>query len=268
MDDKGSLATYLGRDAVGFQPVEVEPGLFVMAMNTEDSLREYLRLFVRVPVIGSLAPLARIFEFVANAAPAVKEILAIGKICHEVREARHDVVIVDAEATGHVLGQLASPRTLENLVSLGMIRDQTRWMSEILENPATTSVAVVAVPEELAVTEAVELVGSLGGSTKVHTGALICNKMPAPALAPRESADSDLVARMDALASTVHGSAPLDDAIARFVRARDRRTEAEVHADRLRRAAGEAAFVVVGDRGTERADTVAAVAEALAEEGL
>jgi len=132
MDDKGSLATYLGRDAVGFQPVEVEPGLFVMAMNTEDSLREYLRLFVRVPVIGSLAPLARIFEFVANAAPAVKEILAIGKICHEVRENTYDLIVVDAEATGHFVAQVSAPDALMRVVQIGVVADQTAWMREIL----------------------------------------------------------------------------------------------------------------------------------------
>ncbi|MFM7898055.1 MAG: ArsA-related P-loop ATPase, partial [Actinomycetota bacterium] len=86
MDDKGSLAAYLGRAELAFEPTEVQPGVFAMAMNTEDSLREYIRLFLRVPIIGSLTPLARIFDFVANAAPAVKEILAVGKLCYEVRE--------------------------------------------------------------------------------------------------------------------------------------------------------------------------------------
>ncbi|NDA54085.1 MAG: hypothetical protein EBX87_03825 [Actinobacteria bacterium] len=101
MDDKGSLATYLGREQLGFEPVTVAPNLAAMAMNTEDSLREYIRLYLRVPIIGSLAPLARIFDFVANAAPAVKEILAIGKLCYEVRENNYDLVIADSEASGH-----------------------------------------------------------------------------------------------------------------------------------------------------------------------
>ena len=57
-----------------------------MAMNTEDSLREYLRVVARVPLVGRIGPLARTFDFVADAAPGVKEILAIGKLCWEVRE--------------------------------------------------------------------------------------------------------------------------------------------------------------------------------------
>ena len=37
-----------------FEPRQLEPNLFAMAMNTEDSLREYLRLFVRIPLLGRI----------------------------------------------------------------------------------------------------------------------------------------------------------------------------------------------------------------------
>ena len=48
MDAKDSLATALDTPPLTFQPRQVEPNLWAMAMNTEDSLREYLRLFVKV----------------------------------------------------------------------------------------------------------------------------------------------------------------------------------------------------------------------------
>ena len=80
-----------------------------MAMNTEDSLREYLRLFVRIPLVGRIGPLARTFDFVADAAPGVKEILAVGKLCYEVRERHYDLVVVDAEASGHIVAQIGAP---------------------------------------------------------------------------------------------------------------------------------------------------------------
>ena len=78
-------------------------------MNTEDSLREYLRLYVRLPLVARLGPLARTFDFVADAAPGVKEILTVGKVCYEVRERHYDLVVVDAAASGHIVGQLAAP---------------------------------------------------------------------------------------------------------------------------------------------------------------
>ena len=194
MDDKGSLATYLGRDDVGFQPVEVEPGLFVMAMNTEDSLREYLRLFVRVPVIGSLAPLARIFEFVANAAPAVKEILAIGKICHEVRENTYDLIVVDAEATGHFVAQVSAPDALMRVVQIGVVADQTAWMREILHDAARTTVVAVTTAEELPVSETIELRDRLRAATPTSIGAVVVNRVN-PAL---DMSDDDVRAIADA----------------------------------------------------------------------
>ena len=90
-----------------------------MAMNTEDSLREYLRLFVRVPLLGRIGPLARTFDFVADAAPGVKEILAVGKLAYEVRERHYDLVVVDAEASGHIVAQVGAPRVIRELVQVG-----------------------------------------------------------------------------------------------------------------------------------------------------
>src|SRR4029077_6778743 len=117
VDAKGNLSALFERPPVGFDPVEVYPGVHAMQMQTEASLREYLKLNVRVPVLGRLGPLATMLEFVATAAPGVKEILTVGKVCWEAREAAEgradwDMVIVDAAATGHVLAQLGSPRAI------------------------------------------------------------------------------------------------------------------------------------------------------------
>ena len=61
----------------------------------------------------------------ANAAPGVKEILTVGKLGYEVRERHYDLVVVDAAASGHIVGQLASPQAINELVKVGLVRDQT-----------------------------------------------------------------------------------------------------------------------------------------------
>lgn len=109
VDAKGNLADFFGPGELKFEPTEVQPGLFAMAMDTEASLREYVKLHLRLPVVTKLGPLARTFDFVATQAPGVKEILTVGKIVWEVKERHYDLVIVDATATGHVVGQLAAP---------------------------------------------------------------------------------------------------------------------------------------------------------------
>jgi len=177
VDPKGDVAGALEAEASGFVPREVAPGLFVMEMDTEASLREYLRLNLRVPTVGRIGPVARAFDFVASAAPGVREILTVGKLCYEVREGRYDLVVVDAATTGTIVGQLAAPVGINELVKVGAVRSQTRWMLDILDDRATTGVCIVTTPEEMPVNEAMDLAARLESETGVHLAALVANRV-------------------------------------------------------------------------------------------
>lgn len=181
-DGKGNIPRHFESGPVGFQPREVYPGVHVMEMRTEDSLKEYLRLNLRVPVLSKLGPLARALEFVATAAPGVKEILTVGKVCWEVREslegrADWDLVVVDAAATGHIISQLDAPQGIKELVSVGMVRQQTDWMVEILADPVLTALNVVATPEEMPVNETIELVQRARAELSVPLGVVVVNRV-------------------------------------------------------------------------------------------
>ena len=186
VDAKGNITALFEHAPVGFEPVEVYPGIHAMQMRTEASLREYLKLNLRIPVLGRLGPLASMLEFVATAAPGVQEILTVGKVCWEVREsiegrAQWDLVVVDAAATGHVLAQLDSPRAIRELVHVGPVRTQTDWMAEILSNPALTALNVVAAPEEMPVSETIDLVERARRDVAVPLGAIVMNRvLPEP----------------------------------------------------------------------------------------
>lgn len=177
VDAKGNLADVFETAPTGFQEREISPGLWAMSMSTEESLREYLKLQLRMPLLGRIGALARTFDFVANAAPGVKEILVVGKLAWEVRERHYDLVVVDAPASGHVVGQLAAPQAIRDLVKVGRVRDQTDWMLEILGDPAQTGVVVVATPEEMPVTESLELAGRLRSETVVDLAAVVVNRV-------------------------------------------------------------------------------------------
>lgn len=176
MDAKGSVAARLGVGSLDFVPQQVEPGLSAMVMDTEQSLREYLKLFVRIPLLTKVTPLAAVFDFVADAAPGVKEILGVGKLCHEVREGNYDIVIVDSEATGHIVSQIAAPRIVGQLAGIGMLRDQTDWMLKILEDEARCTVVPVVNPEELVVNETIDLVDAIRSQTRSDVSWIILNR--------------------------------------------------------------------------------------------
>ncbi len=177
MDAKGSLAAAFDVGSLKFQPRQIEPNLFAMTMTTEDALKEYLRLFVKLPLIGRIGPLARTFDFLADAAPGVREILVIGKLCYEVRERHYDIVIVDAEATGHIVSQIGAPTTIREMAQVGLVRDQTDWMLKVLHDTSVTGVAVVTTPEEMPVTETLALLERLERETGVAPTSLIANRV-------------------------------------------------------------------------------------------
>jgi len=181
VDAKGNLCDFFEHPAVGFDPVEVRPGLSVMTMNTEDSLREYLQIFLKMGAVSRLGILSGIFDFVANAAPGVKEILTVGKIAYEAtlvagKEFKWDLIVVDAAPTGRIVGQLDAPAAINELFEVGMVRTQTDWMREVLSDPARTALVIVATPEEMPVAETIELYEATKG-LDVHLAGVVVNRV-------------------------------------------------------------------------------------------
>ncbi|MDQ6698486.1 MAG: ArsA family ATPase [Actinomycetota bacterium] len=177
VDAKGNLADFFETGPTGFEPRKLQPNLWAMSMDTEASLKEYLKLQLKLPLVARIGPLARTFDFVANAAPGVREILTVGKLCWEVRERHYDLVVVDAVASGHIVGQLTAPQSINELVQVGMVRNQTGWMLDILNDAAQTGVVIVSAPEEMPVNETIELSERLSKETSIDVAAVIVNRV-------------------------------------------------------------------------------------------
>ncbi|CAB4597612.1 unannotated protein [freshwater metagenome] len=177
VDAEGGLPGVLESGPIAYDPIEVSPNLWAMSVDTEEALREYIRRQLRLPIITRLGPLARSFDFVANAAPGVKELLVIGKIMWEIREKSYDLVVVDSSASGHVVSQLSAPNAVNELVQVGRIREQTQWMIDLLADPVVTGAVIVTTPEEMPVTEAIELLDRLESETDVNVAAIVVNKV-------------------------------------------------------------------------------------------
>jgi anion-transporting ArsA/GET3 family ATPase len=211
VDAKGDLARFLECGPTEFAPREVAPNLSAMTLSTEESLREYLKIQMRIPLVGRIGPLARTFDFVADAAPGVKEILTVGKVAYEVREDHYDLVVVDAAATGHVVAQLGAPEAIAEVVKVGRVRDQVGWMQDILEDPQRTGVVVVTTPEEMPVREAIDLVGRVRDETKVPLAAVVANRVLPELFGRREEERFELLRSeegVDALVAALSERAP------------------------------------------------------------
>jgi anion-transporting ArsA/GET3 family ATPase len=232
MEPRGDVAEACECGPMSYEPRRARPNLSVMTMSTEAALQEYLRLMLHLPAVRRLAPLAEAFDFVATAAPGVREILTIGKLYYEVREDHYDFVVVDAAATGHIVGHLAAPVALVDLVRRGAVADQARAIVAMLDDPAVTGVVVVATPEETPVDEAIELVGTIGAGTGIHVAAVVANRVLAE---PFSRAEAEAFEAMRASASAgVPEVAGLSEMLEGVDRVARRRRAAAEHLERLR----------------------------------
>ncbi|HEX9548962.1 MAG TPA: ArsA family ATPase [Acidimicrobiales bacterium] len=235
VDAKGNLADFFESGPTFFEEREVQPHLWAMSMDTEASLKQYLSLQLRVPLVARIGPLARMFDFVATAAPGVKEIVTVGKLVWEVRERHYDLVVVDAAPTGHIVGQLAAPQAINQLVHVGLVRQQTGWMLEILSDPALTGLAIVATAEEMPVSETIELQDRIRSETTVDLTAIIVNRVLPELFARGEEEVFDRLSEpdtMEVLDDALGGPAqPLFEGARMAVTLRRTRTS---HLERLR----------------------------------
>ena len=177
MESGGGLSAHFGTGPLEFEPREVRPGLHAMQIVRSDALLEYLSLQLRLPGMGRFGAMARAFDALATAAPAVREIVTIGKILWEVREDRWDLVVVDAPPTGQIASYLRAPASISELVTTGRIRTQSQWMAETLGDPSVTQLLLVTLAEELPATETAETIDWVRQTGAVGEPVVVANRI-------------------------------------------------------------------------------------------
>ena len=182
VDAKGNLPDFFDTRRVGFKPRRLHQGIYGLSMQPNDSMREYLTLFMRLPGF-SLKPMEGFIDYVSGAIPGLKEILITGKIWFEEHAVdadgtpRWDLVLVDGAPTGHVVSQLGAARHLAGLVKTGPIHDQCLRIADLLADPARTSVVLVTIPEEMPTSETIDLAKRFRTETDIVPDGLIINQL-------------------------------------------------------------------------------------------
>jgi len=150
------------------RPVPLGPDLYGLRIDVERATEEYLADQLHVRPLVELMVRSRAFHAFAQAAPGLPEIITIGKIWTLAVALRQDgdgpewdVIVVDCPATGHGLALLETAGKIRELAESGPIRDQAARIEEVVRHPAATGIAVVARPEELPVSEAIDTVAAL-----------------------------------------------------------------------------------------------------------
>lgn len=196
-----------------YEETKLAPGLWATSVDPDSALEEYLRSQLPSRALFELLKRSRIFQYLVAAAPGSRELLTIGKIWETAQldrpwtgaQLRYDLVIVDAPATGHGLALLAAPRTFRDVAGVGRIQRQAGRIDSFVRDPETTGVVGVALPEEMPVTETIELGSALERDIGLELGLVVMN-----ALDPDRFSDQDAATLAGARGA---GGAPVREAI-------------------------------------------------------
>jgi anion-transporting ArsA/GET3 family ATPase len=142
---------------------EVQPGLFTINLDPAAVLDEYVRHVVRVELVARRILSSPLYHRFFAAAPGLRELMVLGKIM-VLEEARRglsrrpawDLIVVDAPATGHGLAFLKVPLAASRAIPVGPVGHNARRVLRLIRDPARTALVVVALPEEMAVVEALQ----------------------------------------------------------------------------------------------------------------
>lgn len=176
MIDGGGLASHFGVDRLGYEPTEMRPGLFAMAIDRGSAIDEYMKLQVPVPSSIPTKTLSNVFGAVVDTIPGVREVVTIGKPIYEVWADRWDLVIVDGAPLGQVMSYINAPNTIEQLVPSGRIREQARRIADTLTD-SVSGLVMVAIPEELPVLETLETLAQLEVQQPIRVTAVVANRL-------------------------------------------------------------------------------------------
>ncbi len=144
--------------------VELASRVHHVTIERRAALREYLREEVPGPLPAAMLTRSRLFELFVDAAPGMNELLTIGKVWELVQRPRHrrdarqyDLVILDAPATGQLLGLLGAPETFGSIARTGPVARQAEAIQAVLRDPELTGYLAVVTPEQMPVSETVSL---------------------------------------------------------------------------------------------------------------
>jgi len=226
------VAPLLGAPPAGPVAREAVPGIFTVNVDPRHALEEYGLMVLRYRALYQAVFENRLVKFFLRVIPALPETLMLGKILYEARvleggRPRWDMVVVDAPATGHAVQLFRVPAALLETVPRGPMRRDAEWMQALLTDPQRTALSIVSLPEEMPVSETIDLDAQVREVLHIPRGPLFLNAMPDARFLPEER---------EGFEGLQHAPSPLGPAARAALLQAERAEQAERHAARLRSA--------------------------------
>jgi anion-transporting ArsA/GET3 family ATPase len=160
------LSAMLGSPPIGHDIVPVAENVWASRIDPERAMQEYGEIVIKVKTVARLVFDNKYTHGFFRAVPGMHDWAMLGKAWWHTTELvgdepRFDVVLFDAPSTGHGLDMLRVPKVILDIVPPGVLRRDAERAWELFHDPEQCGVVVVSLPEDMPVTETLELTTAL-----------------------------------------------------------------------------------------------------------
>jgi anion-transporting ArsA/GET3 family ATPase len=158
-------------------PLELQDGLEWIHFTPAAALEVYAVRLLRFRSVYRAVFEQRAVRRFLKAIPSLSEILVLGHLAFLIEGGQYDLVILDAPSSGPGALMLAAPREVMQGAPRGPLFDGAEWIQKLLSDERQTTVNLVVTPEELPVSEAVDLYHRLKDQLDLPLGAVFLNRI-------------------------------------------------------------------------------------------
>jgi anion-transporting ArsA/GET3 family ATPase len=176
------LARIFGRK-IDTRHTKVADNLHAVHIRPMDSIKEYALMILKLRYLQHLLVGTRAMQSFISNIPGISEWAIMGKVTYHLIEKengrfRYDRIVLDAPPTGHSLSLIKIPMYISKVTQSGPLHTVAAERLQLLTDPATTGILLVMIPEEMAVTEALEMHDSILSDIRIPVvGALVNRTM-------------------------------------------------------------------------------------------
>ena len=190
-DARSPLAQFFGKKYFTRKPKSVATNLKGCHLWAPYGHELFLRSAIPGGTLIGAAIRSKTLQSFLQTAPSFLEmgwyyhLMTLLKAPHKRGGYEHELIIVDMPATGHTLALTGLPELLLKLIKKGPMVTALQEGQAFMNSPESAAAVVVTLPEQLPVSEALELIDGLH-ETSVPVGCVVLNRFPADPFTPEE----------------------------------------------------------------------------------
>ncbi len=138
----------------GYQPTPAGKNLWCTNVTWQEALEDWLHHTIPAKRVVKLVLANRIVQAFLEATPGARETVILSRVVSMMDD--FDQIVVDMPASGHALSLLSVPHIAVRLMGAGPVRERSEEVLKVFRS-RTTSLVVMALPEEMVVNETIEL---------------------------------------------------------------------------------------------------------------